>query len=106
MLKQAFMFGSDRRRLRALLDHVGLLEDDRESWRVAHPLAEVLLLVVCGTIRAGDDFDEIVEWGKDNLPFVRRLLPSGHGITGSRRLRIVLNRIDPGLFSDLSCPAR
>ncbi|MDB5550299.1 MAG: putative ISAs1 family transposase, partial [Rhizobium sp.] len=30
--------------------------------RVAHPLPEVLLLVVCGTIGACDDFDEIVEW--------------------------------------------
>ena len=51
----------DRPRLRVLLDHFALLEDDREPWRVAHPLPEVLLLVVCGTIGAGDDFDEIVE---------------------------------------------
>ena len=36
----------DRPRLRVLLDHFALLEDDRESWRVAHPLPEVLFLVV------------------------------------------------------------
>lgn len=89
----------DRPRLRVLLDHFALFEDDRESWRVAHPLPEVLLLLVCGTIGAGDDFDEIVEWGEDNLPFLRRFLPFHHGIPGSRWLRILLNRIDPGLFS-------
>lgn len=88
----------DRPRLRVLLDHFALLDDDRESWRVAHPLPEVLLLVVCGTIGACDDFDEIVEWGEDNLPFLRRFLPYHHGIPGSRWLRILLNRIDPGLF--------
>jgi predicted transposase YbfD/YdcC len=91
----------ERPRLRVLLDHFALFEDDRESWRVAHPLPEVLLLVVCGTIGSCDDFDEIVEWGEDNLPFLRRFLPYHHGIPGSRWLRILLNRIDPGLFSQM-----
>ena len=88
---------TDRPRLRVLLDQFGLVEDEREQWRVAHALPEVLLLVVCGTIGACDDFDEIVEWGEDNLPILRRFLPYHHGIPGSRRL---LNRIDPALFSD------
>jgi hypothetical protein len=77
----------DRPRLRVLLDHFALLEDDRESWRVAHPLPEVLLPVVCGTIGACDDFDGIVAWGEDNLPFLRRFLPYHHGIPGLRWLR-------------------
>lgn len=94
------MLDDTRPRLRVLLDHFGMIEDDREPWRVAHPLSEVLLLVVCGTIGACDDFDEIVEWGEDNLPFLRRFLPYHHGIPGSRWLRILLNRIDPELFSD------
>lgn len=91
----------DKPRLRVLLDHFALVDDDRESWRVAHPLPEVLLVVVCGTIGACDDFDEIVEWGEDNLPFLRRFLPYHHGIPGSRWLRILLNRLDPGLFSQM-----
>jgi predicted transposase YbfD/YdcC len=101
MLMEASMDLGDRPRLRVLLDHFALLDDDRESWRVAHPLPEVLLLVVCGTIGACDDFDEIVEWGEDNLPFLRRFLPYHHGIPGSRWLRILLNRVDPGLFSEM-----
>jgi predicted transposase YbfD/YdcC len=81
------------------LDHFGFVEDDREPWRVAHPLPEVLLLAVCGTIGACDDFDEIVEWGEDNLDFLRRFLPYHHGLPGARWLRILMNRIDPELFS-------
>jgi DDE_Tnp_1-associated len=76
MLKEASMLEDERPRLRVLLDHFGRIADERESWRVAHPLPEVLLLAVCGTIGACDDFDEIVEWGEDNLPFPRRFLPS------------------------------
>jgi predicted transposase YbfD/YdcC len=101
MQMEASMEFGDRPRLRVLLDHFVLLEDDRESWRVAHPLPEVLFLVVCGTIGACDDFDEIVEWGEDNLPFLRRFLPYHHGIPGSRWLRMLLNRIDPALFSEM-----
>jgi hypothetical protein len=54
---------SEKSRLRALLDHFAVIEDDREPWRVAHPLPEVLLLVVCGSIADCDDFDFIAEWG-------------------------------------------
>lgn len=68
---------------------------------MAHPLPEVLFLVVCGTIAACDDFDEIVEWGEDNLDFLRGFLPYHHGVPGARWLRILMNRIDGELFSEI-----
>jgi len=91
---------ADRPRLRLLLDHFAALADDREGWRVAHPLPEVLLLAVCATIGGCDDFDEIVEWGEDNLDFLRRFLPYHHGLPCGRWLRALMNRIDPGLFCE------
>src|SRR3954469_15734911 len=63
-------------RLKALLDHFGQIEDPREPWRVAHPLPEVLLLVVCGTICDCEDYDLIAEWGEEHLAVLRRYLPS------------------------------
>jgi hypothetical protein len=86
-------------RLRALLDHFSLIEDTRDPWRVAHPLPEVLLLVVCGTIADCDDYEGIAEWGKAHLAFLRRFLPYDHGVPGARWLTILMNRIDPALFS-------
>jgi predicted transposase YbfD/YdcC len=94
------LYVTDRPQLRLLLDHFAAIEDDRESWRVAHPLPEVLLLAVCGTIGGCDDFDEIVEWGEDNLDFLRRFLPFHHSLPSGRWLRALLNRIDPTLFSE------
>jgi len=86
-------------RLRLLLDHFSEIDDPREAWRVAHPLPEVLLLVVCGTIASGDDFDDIAAWGEAHLDFLRRFLPYHHGVPGARWLNILMNRIDPDLFS-------
>jgi predicted transposase YbfD/YdcC len=92
--------GFDKPRLKALLDHFSTIEDPREPWRVAHPLPEVLLLVVCGTICDCDDYDLIADWGQAHLSFLRRYLPYHHGVPGGRWLTILMNRIDPALFAD------
>jgi predicted transposase YbfD/YdcC len=89
----------EKSRLRALVDHFAIIEDPREPWRVAHPLPEVLLLVVCGTIADCDDYEGIAEWGEAHLPFLRRFLPYHHGVPGARWLTILMNRVDPALFS-------
>ena len=86
-------------RLKALLDYLGQIEDTREPCRVAFPLQEVLLLVVCGTICDCDDDDLIAEWGERHLGFLRRFLPYHHGVPGGRWLTILMNRISPALFS-------
>lgn len=88
----------EKPRLRSLVDHFALIPDPRASWRVAHPLPEVLL-VVCGSIAGCDDFDDIVEWGKMHLAFRRRFLPFYHGIPGARWVNLLINRIPPELFS-------
>ena len=86
-------------RLATLLDHFSAIEDPRVSWRVVHPLPEVLLLVVCGSIASCDDFDDIVAWGEAHLDFLRRFLPFEHGVPCGRWLNMLMNRIDPDLFS-------
>jgi len=93
------LFPPEKSRLRALLDHFALIEDPREPWRVAHPLPEVLLLVVCGTIADCDDYEGIAAWGKAHLAFLRGFLPYHHGVPGARWLTLLMNRINPALFS-------
>jgi hypothetical protein len=41
---------SDKSRLAGLLEHFATIDDPRDVRRITHPLAEILLLVVCGTI--------------------------------------------------------
>lgn len=91
-------FGT-KSRLRALLEHFSRIEDPREPWRVAHPLPEILLLVVCGTIADCEDYDTIAAWGAQRLDFLRRFLPYHYGVPGARWLTLLMNRIPPGAFS-------
>jgi len=89
----------ERPRLAGLLKHFSGVVDARAEWRVAHPLPEVLLLSVCGTIASCDDYEDIVEWGEGHLEFLRRFQPYHHGVPCADWLRVLMNRIDPGLFS-------
>jgi len=86
-------------RLAALLDHFADVEDPRDVRRILHPLPEVLLLVVCGTIADCDDYEDIAGWGAAHLDFLRRHLPYEHGVPGERWLTILMNRINPALFA-------
>jgi predicted transposase YbfD/YdcC len=80
------------------LEHFRRIEDPRDVRRILHPLPEVLLLVVCGSMADCDDYENIAAWGEAHLPFLRRHLPYEHGVPGERWLTILMNRIDPALF--------
>lgn len=84
---------------RSLLEHFSAIRDGRQPCKVMYPLGEVLLLVVCGTMAACDDYDDIVLWGNRHLPFLRNLQEYHHGIPCADWLRVVMNRIEPELFS-------
>ena len=92
------VFG-EKSRLGALLQHFSVIEDPRQEWRVLYPLPEILLLVVCGTIADCDDYEAIVAWGEQHLSFLRRFLPYERELPGARWLTLLMNRIDPALFS-------
>jgi predicted transposase YbfD/YdcC len=88
----------EKSRLARLLRHFGDIPDPRDPRYVAHPLPEIMLLVVCGTICDCEDFDLIADWGEAHLGFLRRFLPYHHGIPCGRWLNIMINRIGPELF--------
>jgi predicted transposase YbfD/YdcC len=93
----------ERSRLRLLLDHLSIIDDEREPHRVAHPLSELLMLVVCGTIADCDGYEDIADWGEEHLDFLRRFLPYHHGVPTGRWLTIMMNRVNPALFSACFC---
>ena len=89
---------SEKSRLSVLLEHLSTIDDPRDVRRILHPLAEVLFLVVCGTIADCDDYDDIAAWGEAHLDFLRGHLPFTHGVPGGRWLTILMNRVSPELF--------
>lgn len=90
-------------KLRALLERFGTIGDPREPPKVRYPLREVLFLVVAATIADCEDYDEIALWGKNHLSFLRRFSEFHFATPCADWLRVVMNRIDPDLFSACFC---
>ena len=85
---------------RSLIEHFSALEDPRQAWKVIYPLPEIMLLILCATLAAAEDFVEIRRWGREKLPFLRTMLPFAHGIPSHDTLNDVMNALDPALFSE------
>lgn len=89
----------EKSRLALLLDRFATVADDRQAWRVAYPLREVLFLAMCGTMADCDDYENIVAWGEAHLEFLGRFSPFHHGVPCADWLAALMNRIDGELFS-------
>src|SRR3954454_13717849 len=81
-----------------LLDHFSALKDSRQQAKVLHPLPEIVLLLLCGTLAGADAFFEIALWGGEHLAFLRRFLPYRHGIPSHDTLGEAVAALDPELF--------
>jgi len=85
---------------RSLIDHFSALKDPRQKAKVVYPLPEIMLLVLCATLAAAEDFIEIQRWGREKLAFLRTMLPFERGIPSHDTLTDVMNALDPALFAD------
>src|SRR3954465_6823925 len=83
----------EKPRLRRLLDHFSAVTAPRAQWRVAYPLPEVLLLVVCGTIASCDDCDDIVDWGQWYSSWRSRLFSAVLRFSDRTRARVMRSRL-------------
>ncbi len=88
----------DQPTAKSLIDHFSALKDPRQVAKVLYPLPEIILLLLCATLAGADDFVEMQLWGQQNLAFLRRFLPYGHGIPSHDTLGEVLAVLDPDLF--------
>lgn len=58
---------------RSLVAAFAALPDPRQAGKVPYPLPEIMLLLLCATLTAADDFVQIELWGKRNLAFLARI---------------------------------
>jgi DDE family transposase len=84
----------------SLLHHVAALRDSRQLVKVVYPLPEILLLIVCASVAAADDFVEVQHWGETPMDFLRRFLPYKDGIPSHDAPNDLMNALDHKLFSE------
>lgn len=82
----------------AFLHHFDALEDPRIDRKKLYPLAEILLIVLCGMICGAQSWRDFVTFGGEKLDYLRQFLPYHHGIPSKNTFARVLASLDPVLF--------
>jgi predicted transposase YbfD/YdcC len=83
------------------LDVFGRLDDPRIERKKLHPMPEILLLTLCAVICGAESWNDIEEFGKAKLDFLRQYLPYQNGIPSDDTLRRFFRAIDGSQFQRL-----
>ncbi|OQL49567.1 transposase family protein, partial [Salmonella enterica] len=49
---------------KSLFEHLSIVRDFRQDWKVDHKLTDILFLTVCAVIGGADGWDEIEDFGQ------------------------------------------
>ena len=81
-----------------LLDHISIIREPRQEWKVIHKLSEILFLAITATIAGAEGWDEISDFGEDNIDWLRKFSRFEHGIPSYHTIARVFSAINPKEF--------
>ncbi|UTT85779.1 ISAs1 family transposase [Vibrio pelagius] len=56
----------------SLLEHISVISDPRQSWKVEHKLTDIIFLMVAAVIAGAEGWEDIEDFGQDNLDWLRQ----------------------------------
>jgi predicted transposase YbfD/YdcC len=89
----------------ALVEKLQAIPDPRrQNENLKHSLVDLIILGLCGVLAGGEDFVEIVKWGKVNEPFLRTFLELPHGIASHDTFTRVFALLSPETVQGVVVP--
>jgi len=65
---------------RILVSRLGALDDPRQAGKVTYPLVEMSVVVGAGVIADCDGWEDVADFGRDRLDWIRQFLPFENGV--------------------------
>ncbi len=53
----------------SLLDHIPVIRDPRQAWKIEHTLTDIILLTISAVIVGAEGWENIDDFGEDNLEY-------------------------------------
>ncbi len=60
--------------LKKLMEHISIIPDYRQAWKVEHKLSDILLLTICAVISGAEGWEDIEDFGETHLDFFARVV--------------------------------
>lgn len=81
-----------------LLEHISIIREHRQEWKVTHKLPEILFLAITATIAGAEGWDEISDFGEDNIEWLRKFSDFENGIPSYHTVARVFSAMNPKEF--------
>ncbi|NYY03103.1 ISAs1 family transposase, partial [Escherichia coli] len=63
-----------------LMEHISIIPDYRQAWKVEHKLSDILLLTICAVISGAESWEDIEDFGETHLDFLKQYGDFENGI--------------------------
>ena len=84
--------------LKKLMEHISIIPDYRQAWKVEHKLSDILLLTICAVISGAEGWEDIEGFGETHLDFLKQYGDFENGIPVHDTIARVISCISPAKF--------
>lgn len=78
----------------SLMQHLSIIPDFRQAWKIRHRLSDILFLTVCAVICGAESCEEIEDFGHAKLDFLRQYGDFSEGVPSHDTLARVMALIN------------
>ncbi|EOA0946245.1 ISAs1 family transposase, partial [Escherichia coli] len=86
--------------LKKLMEHISIIPDYRQAWKVEHKLSDILLLTICAVISGAEGWEDIEDFGETHLDFLKQYGDFDNGIPVHDTIARVISCISPSKFHE------
>ncbi len=84
--------------LKKLMEHISIIPDYRQAWKVEHKLSDILLLTICAVISGAEGWEDIEDFGETHLDFLKQYGDFENGIPVHDTIARVVSGNDSNLL--------
>lgn len=83
-----------------LMEHISIIPDYRQPWKVEHKLSDILLLTICAVISGAEGWEDIEDFGNAHFDFLKQYGDFEYGIPVHDTIARVVACINPKKFHE------
>ncbi len=86
--------------IKKLMEHISVIPDYRQAWKVEYKLSDILLLTICAVISGAEGWEDIEDFGETHLDFLKQYGDFENGIPVHDTIARVVSCISPAKFHE------
>ncbi len=86
--------------LKKLMEHISIIPNYRQAWKMEHKLSDILLLTICAVISGAEGWEDIEDFGETHPDFLKQYGDFENGIPVHDTIARVVSCISPAKFHE------